>query len=348
MAGRNDFLFKRETTWGTWVAPDKALSVTDASGGPTQPRIVNDDTGPAGRGRQPAPLGEKTVAMPVNTHLYVKTLGHLLRSTCGTRASAAAGAGFRTKMLPNDDVAFDSFSVQKRYGASQAESQRGLKINGYTITARSRELVTVALDTVAKDVASVGGTWADGSAAPASISPTGLYATPMPDALRFTNGVLRLGGSLALTAGEIVVTGGTDRCEMDNVSVQFAFNIPTDAFGFCLDDATVQDLPEGARDITLRFEPNFNIVGHEFFNAWMGGVDAVAELYFEGPEYEATFPYIYKWTLPKVQYDQAQNPPVNRSYGLKRFPVQALAVVEPTVTNVDFGLVIQSTEDYTT
>jgi hypothetical protein len=172
------------------------------------------------------------------------------------------------------------------------------------------------------------------------------YEATYVEAFKFYQGVVRIGGTTALTAGELVTTGGTARNDFDNVELQCNFNVGTDAYGVNLGDRTVQTLDEGRREITIRFDPNFDTTTNEFYLAWKNGARAQIELFFQGPIFNSTFHYEMKWTLPWVVYSNGANPELNNAYGLKRHTVEGMAFVDPT-TDYDIGLVVQSTEDLT-
>lgn len=342
-------MFAEETTYGTWVTPDKALPVRSVSLTGVMPLMIPDETG-GGRGQRPGSVGEISATGNLVTLLHPTVLPFLLKTTFGTRAQVAAGAGppagFRNKLLIDDDIAFETLSIQKRYKNTLAESLRGVKVSGFTIGARTREFATCTIDFVGKDSVISGGTWSDGTAAPAVVDPVP-YETDYVEPFKFYQGVMRLGGTVALAAGELTVTGGTARNDFDNIEIAFNFNVSTDAYGVNLGDRTLQSLDEGRREITVRFDPNFNSTGNEFYLAWKNGARAVVELYFEGTEFNTGNKYMMKITLPWVVYGNGANPELNATYGLKRHTVEGNAFVDPD-TDVDVGFVIVSTEDLTT
>ena len=257
-------------------------------------------------------------------------------------------AGYRNIWLPDDDLDFGSMSIQKRYGPTVIESFRGCKVNSFTLSARSKEYAKLVANIIGKDVAPYGGEWVDGSAAPEVFAPA--YPIPMPDAFKFYQGTLRLGGTVAKNGNdELVVTGGTDRVEVDNISLEVALGLSNNAFGVVLDDYTVQSIDEGARVVTVKFEPNFKTVGLEFYNAWRNGEPAIAELYFRGPEYDTILHKNYeaKIVVPYVQYSAAANPQLDAAFGLKRTQVTGEGKLNEDVAT-DIGVVVQSTEDLST
>jgi hypothetical protein len=312
--------------------------------------MLTDETG-GGRNSRPGSVGEIGVTGTVETLLHPTVLPFLLRSVFGTRAKVAAGvgppAGFKNKLLIDDDIAFDTFSIQKRYSATLAESIRGAKMTQFTIAARTKEFATCSMEFVGKDsTITPDGEWSDGTTAPAVIDPVPYEATYV-EPFKFYQGVLRLGGAVTgPTLGELVVAGGTERVDLDNIELTCNFNVGTDAYGINLGDRTVQSLDEGRREISVKFDPNFNSTGAEFYNAWKNGARAVIELFFEGPEYTTGNKYTMKWTLPWVVYSSGANPELNATYGLKRHTVEGNAFVDPT-TECDLGLVVISTEDLT-
>lgn len=338
-------MFADELDWGEFVAPDKALPVTSSKIDRVQPLIVNADTG-GGRGRRPGVIGSRTVEGPIITGLYGGTLGFLFRTMYLARSSVAAGTGWKTKMMVDDDQDQSSLSFQKRYKGTVAESIRGGKLNGYTIGARAKEFATVELRWIAKDSAGSGGKWADDTDAPFVVDPVP-YLASEPDKLKFNEGVLAIGGSAAIVDGEIVISGATDRCEFDNLQLVVNNNLSNNGFGVCLGDVTVQSVDEGIRAITMQFEPNFATVDEEFYNAWGDGADMTALLRFQSlAQFDTGRSYEFLWALPLVRMSGAPNPELNAARGLKRQIVAADAYADPGLSNVDHSLTIISTEDY--
>src|SRR5688572_27870618 len=150
--GSEHFMWAEEPSWGTWTAPNKAIPVRTAGINPETTFMETGVTG-GGRGRRPGAVGEIAVNGPMETILYPKDLGFLIKTIFGTRAKVAAGTGWLNKLLPDDDVANESVSIQKRYSDTLAESIKGAKINTLTVAARSREYVTAAFEFAAKDAA---------------------------------------------------------------------------------------------------------------------------------------------------------------------------------------------------
>lgn len=348
MAGNEHFMYGLEPSYGVWTPPDHAIPVRSVNLTGGQPLMIPEETG-GGRGDRPGAVGEISVGPgDVVSLLHPVGVPRLLMGAFATRAVAAAGTGFRNTLLIDDDVAFDTYSFQKRYTGTLAESLRGNKMAGFTISARAREFAMITMNWVGKDsTITPGGTWSDGVAAPAVIDP--VPYDPYVGAFKFYEGVLRLGGTVALTAGEMVVTGGTERVDLDNIEIAANFNPSTDAYGVNLGDRTLQDIPEGRREITVRFDPNFGQTGAEFYNAWKNGARAVLELFFQGPEFETGQRYEMKITLPWVIYSNGANPELNAQYGLKRHTVEGRAFVDPSLGNgrLDIGIVVQSDEDLT-
>lgn len=344
MAGSEHFMFSQETVFGTYVAPTKALGVRSVTLAGTQPLLIPDETG-GGRGQRPGSPGEIGATGQMVSTLHPTVLPYLLRSVFATRAKSAAGTGFKNKLLINDDTAFDTFSIQKRYKSTLAESLRGCKITKINISAKTKEFAVCTIDWVGKDATISGGTWSDATSAPAVVDPVP-YESTYVEAFKFYQGVVRLGGTTALTSGEVVVTSPTARNDFDNVEIDINFNVGTDAYGVNLGDRTVQTLDEGRREITVKFDPNFDTSTNEFFLAWKNGTKAVVELFFQGPIYNSTFHYEMKISLPWVVYSNGATPELNNAYGLKRHTVEGMAFVDPAL-GVDIGLVIQNLDDLT-
>jgi hypothetical protein len=418
MAGKMDFSWAKESSWGGWTTPTVSMPVRTATITPTQPLMASEETA-FGRGARPGNIGEVGVTAAVTSELHPVILPNFIQAIMGTRARVDVGtaisnasvanptvittaaphgltsgdsvtivgatttptingtrvvtvtdsthftvpinvtvggaqtgtyvntvAATKSKLLPNDDVDFDSFSFQNRYSNALALSARGLRLNQLTISAAARQYALAAMDFVGKDVAVSGGVWADGSGAPAVAATA--YPAIIPDAFKFYQGVMRLGGTVALTSGELVVSGGTARNDFDSLEIAIAENLSTDAYGVNLGDRTLQSLNPGTRDITCRFQPNFDIVGAEFLLAWQSGAQAIAELYFRGGLIgkDPSTKYELKITIPYLQYTSGALPEVSRNYGLRRVSVEGMAKVDPA-TGYDIGITITSNEDFT-
>lgn len=292
-------------------------------------------------------------AVPSNTQIT-------LDMSCSVGAGAAGTVALttnRNKLLPEDNTLFDTFSFQKYYDSTHAEYVTGCKITRFGISVRSKEFARCTFEFVGKDSAKNGGTWSNGSAAPsitaythAPTGATGAYFYPpvIMDPLKFYQARISLGGTLAVTNGEIVVTNATARTEIDNLNIGVDLGVSADAFGLLLDDRTVQAVDEGARAVTVSFEPNFKVAWFEFYDLWKANPQAplIAEIYFRGPLVHGTSYTEYKVVFPNLRISSAPTVEQNAAYGLKRQTVTAQAAVDP-VTGYDMGLVIQSPEDYT-
>lgn len=344
MAGSEHFIFGEESSLGVWTTPDKALQVRSVTLTGSQPQMVPDETG-GGRGQRPGSPGEIGATGDVVSTLHPTVLPFLYRSVFAIRSKVAAGTGWRNSMLIDDDVDFDTFSIQKRYRADLAESIRGCKVTTFVIGARTKEFATSTLTFVGKDSTVNGSVWSDGTSAPAVVDPVP-YDPVYVEPFKFYQGVMRIGGTTALVGDELVITGGTERVDFDNIELTANFNVGTDAYGINLGDRTVQSLDEGRREITVKFDPNFNTTSTEFYEAWKNGERAQIDLFFEGAAYNLTNKYQMKITLPWVVYSNGANPEVNNAYGLKRHTVEGMAFVDPE-TEADIGFVVQSPEDLT-
>jgi hypothetical protein len=337
MAGNEHFMFSEETTYGTWAAPTKALPVISATVAPEAPLLIDEATG-GGRGRRDGDPGAIAVSGDVETYLYPVQVGWLLRSVFATRAVTGTGP-YTNKFLIDDDVAHDSFSLQKRYSASTAESVRGAKINRIQITARTREFAMLSLGFVGKDATINGSVWSDGTSAPSVLSPT--YPASIPEAFKFYQGQIIFGGTVAEVSGELQVTGGTAEVDFDNIELEMNFNIGTDAYGVNLGDRTIQTADEGRRELMVRFDPNFDTNPSAYYTAWKAGTPAVIQLHFEQGTDEMTI------VLPNVKYETGALPELNADYGLKRYTVEGVPLLDQTLDR-DVGMVIISDEDLVT
>lgn len=252
-------------------------------------------------------------------------------------ASTVASPTHITTLSPHGLSTGDRVTIAGHTGSTPA-------VDGtYTVTVIDSTHFTVPVNV---SVGGTGGTVTE--IAPAVIDPVP-YDVDEPEKLRFDEGVLILGGSKALTSGEIVLTGGVERCEFDNIQLVLDNGLSNDAFGVCLGDPTVQDIIEGTRAISLRFEPNFAAVDEEFYNKWGNGTELSALLKFVSKaEYDTGFHYEFWWALPLVKISNAPNPELNATRGLKRQTVEAMAFSDQSLAGApDHSLVIQSSEDLT-
>jgi hypothetical protein len=342
--GAEHLMFAKETVFGTWVAATTALPVESVSLGGEMPLIENRDTGGGKAARAPR-AGAVAVTGEIATHIYGKTLPALLKGVYGTKAKTADGTGFINKLLPNDDTAHESFSMQKRYSAAVAESFKGVRIAGYKVEASAGELAKLTVRTEGQDFGVPGGTWTDGTSAPAVQSPS--YAAGQTDPMVFYEGSIQIGGTIALTSGEIVVTGGTQRHAIDNISFDIDYGLITDDYEVYKDSRVRNSIDDGARTIEIGFEPNWATVGTEFLLAWKTQATAVIELIFTSANtYDTAKPYVYKWTFPSVRYSAAAAPELSSEYALKRTSVAGQAFYNSTATS-DHGLVIKCDADLT-
>lgn len=337
-------MFAEEGAWGQWTTPTSAMPVRSANLQGQQPLMNTEETG-GGRGMLPGAIGEVGAGGPIACNLHPILLPVLIRSAFGSRTTAGAGTGYRNALLPDDEVAFESFSFQQRYKTNLALNIKGAKMSSMTIAAATRQFAQFTSEWVAKDIALAGGTWSDDTASAAVVDPPP-YLAAMPAPFKFYEGVMRLGGTVSNVGNELVVAGGVAMNDFDNIEVAFTFNQSADAYGVNLGDRTVQSIDEGAREIAVRFAPNFAVASSAYWAAWKAGEPAVVELYFAGVEYDGVGNknYEMKITLPYVQYSAAPLPEVSRNYGLRRMSVEGAGKVDPTLL-VDSGFVIQGTED---
>lgn len=434
MPSAQHFMYAKETTWGTYVAPTVACPVRTVSIKAAQPLLQNTDTG-GGRGERPGVSGALSVSGDLTGKLYPRGLGLLLRGMYRTRAKTSSvssstvnvstwtigtftppGSGgtkvttsgahgmavgdwitvagatggtptpngerqvinvesstvfyinlttsstaptggtvaktsIRNKLLMDDSQAFDSYSLQKRFGSSVAESVVGAKMGGYKITAKAKEFVEFVANFTAKDSATKGTVssfFADGTtAAPNVADPTNLYPWGVNDPVAFVGGSITLGGSVALTSGELVYTGGTMRHSFDNITLEVKQDLAADDYEVYLDSRLLGSLFEGKRSIMLGWDPNFEIVDNEFFHAWKFAQTAVVKLAFQGRLHGATgVREGFEFVFPNVRYEDAPNPDVSGDIQLQRVPVKARAQFD-SATNTDHGLVITCGEDLT-
>jgi Phage tail tube protein len=344
VAGNEHFMFLEEAQWAQWATPTLAIPVSDVNIKPDQPLMIPSETG-GGRGRRAGGKGELSVAGKLTTSLYPEGVPRLLATMFAMRAKSSLGAGFKSKLLIDDEKDIVSVSMQKRYRGDVAESIRGAVLDSFVIEAKTKEFVKLTLNYVAKDAALNGGTWADGTPAPAVVEPVPYPAT-FWHAYRFYEGEIQLGGTVALSGGELVVSGATSKSTFDNVNLEVKNTVGKEGFGINLGDPTIQSADLGKRDVTIKYDPNFDREHGTFYQDWRDGADGVVALYFEAADFDTGHPHRMKFVLPLVRTAEAPLPDLNAAYGLKRFTVTQEGFTEPT-TGHDIGLTVDALDDLT-
>jgi hypothetical protein len=319
MAGKMDFSWAKESSWGGWTTPTVSMPVRTATITPTQPLMASEETA-FGRGARPGNIGEVGVTAAVTSELHPVILPNFIQAIMGTRARVDVGTAISNASVANPTV----ITTAAPHGLTSGDS---VTIVGATTTPtiNGTRVVTVTDSThftVPINV-TVGG------------AQTGTYVN-----------------TVAATKSKLLPN---DDVDFDSFSFQNRYSnaLALSARGLRLNQLTIsaaalQSLNPGTRDITCRFQPNFDIVGAEFLLAWQSGAQAIAELYFRGGLIgkDPSTKYELKITIPYLQYTSGALPEVSRNYGLRRVSVEGMAKVDPA-TGYDIGITITSNEDFT-
>ena len=263
-----------------------------------------------------------------------------------TRAKIAAGLGCLNKLLPDDDVANSSRvhpeALQRRRWPSRSRAPR-------STPSRSRRARASTSPRPSSSPPRMplprGGEFSNGDTAPAVVDPVP-YSAGLPDAFKFYEAELLIGGTTALTAGEIVVTGGIARCEIDNVELEANFNLATDAYGLCLDDRRCRTCRGPAR-AHHPLRPQLRDGRGRVLQRLAGGTPAVVEsCTSSAPSSRPGRPTSSSGPCPTSSTSGAPLPSSTPSTGSSARPSRAGAYVDPTL-GVDWGLTWKTLDDLT-
>ncbi len=339
------FLFANESAWGTFQAPSKGLYVESCDVGSNRGLEIPDTTG-AGRGRKFAWLGEKPVAGKLVLLAWPQYVGSLLKAlftTVNTDRQETTTA-YRHKLLLDDTADLGSISMEKQYGGSSGTTQfiKGAVCTNLTISAAVKAALKLSLGYVAKDEAWAGGNWEDGTAAPAAATNPVPYAAGLAMPFKFHEGAVYKGGSLALTDGEIVVTGGTAIAYIE--ACEIAIDMGLDSFFGLNNTPNVVALRPGGRKVSLKADLDWQGVDNAYTLAHRAGTETVWQLKFVGPVIASTYYYEFIVTLPRVIPATAPATAIQGAKTRRKQPITYEALVEDTTTHADIGLVIQTTD----
>lgn len=343
------FIFSNEVSWATFVAPSKALPIISCDLASERGLVIPDITN-YGRARGIAFRGEKPVAGTLELHAFPNYLGSLLKAMMTSVVSTQQGAmtAWRHKLLFADGSPTGSLSIEKQYdgpSGSNAQFARGVKISKCVISCKAKEPATFKFDLVAQDEAWSGGTWENGASAPAAPTTPVPYPATLQLPFRFDIGQLLYGGTLALTSGEIVVTGGTAIAYTEMVEI--TIDMKQDDVYVLNNTPCVGALRDQGRKISIKMDLDWIGVDDDYVDYHRAGTEGVLQLRFVGRTIVAGPPTYYEEmfiTLPRVAPAKAAPPPIG---GDKKRRVQTVvyeALYENTTTGKDFGLVIQNEE----
>lgn len=344
---KEHFAYALESTWGTYVTPTKAFAARRVSGNPKVNYETPDETG-AGRAQAGVYQLERAVQGTIEASLRPENVASLFKTILGSVVSTqqATSAAYRHKMLPDDTTEIGSFSGQIARANGTTVAFRGATVKTLRIQAEAKQVARFAIDYVAKDFAAIAGTWADGTAAPATaVTFASLYpASPRAEPLKFFQGTILLGGTKAITGGEIIVTGGAAQIGVRRCEIAIDEGTETDDFNITT-DPTIQSAQATKRKITATLDIDQKIAVGTFRDAHLAGTDMVLTLDFTGPIIASTYPFLFRAVLPVLKVTDSPEADVDGGQGLKRVTVELTAFADDSLAGTpDIGIVFQNKE----
>lgn len=303
-------IVKKQSAWGTWVTPDKAIPVDSWSLDPGAARVERRVSG-VGLGLKYNWLGGKLVTGSFEMPGWMSYLGLFLQAAGFTDivSTLKSTPAYEHGMLINDASQPAGLSVQLKRTAAAASNLLGVMINKLTFNCQAGEPLVMSGDYIAKDEAPTGGTWDhDGSAAPAVIaSPAYFASTILP--FRFHHAALTIGGTVTFndTTNIFTISGGTAyTVEMAEVSLDNALD-PR----LFLNNRTAQNVVAQDRSVTGRLDldqSTYNAALHDLYRA---GTRAAVSLYFNsGTIIASTYDYELEIVLPLADFGNAPLPDI--------------------------------------
>ena len=339
------FIYSKQSAFGTWVTPTRALPVESADIQSGREKLNLNVTG-AERDPYVHVLGAKPVSLALVLPWWTVNVATLL-NTCLTDnaiTEISAGAVYDHGLLFDDTAFLGALSGQVKYKSDLARNVIGAVPNGLTIGAAIKEPAKLTFDFIAKDEAIAGGTWDyDGvTASPAVIaSPT--YGTLRRPLMFYDAGVV-IGGTPAINAGTQKITLGSGTAYTKLNAIEFAINNNLDADGFGLvADPTVQELGPGNRDIQVTFEMSWSDYATTFYVAARNGTAMAVSLDLVGQVIASTYKYEAHIVAPSVFFDPVNLPPISGDKARKKIQVTGTVQKDPT-TGVGFGIWLRTGE----
>jgi len=343
---KEHFAYAVESAFGGYVTPTKGYIVRTGDNPTKRTYDTPEETG-AGRSVTIQDPLEKVVSLSLNASARPQNFLSLMATMFRGVTSTIQGAGpaYRHKLLPDDALELGSISAQMAHSNGVTRALKGAVARQLRIIGEAKAVTRWELDMVVKDSAIVGGTWADGSAAPATaVAFDSLYSANLQPSLAFYQGSLLLGGTKALTTGEIVVTGASAQAGVRRAQIQIDFNTEADDFNVTT-DYTINSAQAAKRNIEVSIDMDVKVAGAFFTAAHLSNDDVVLQLDFTGPIIAATFPWLLRVTLPKLKVTDAPQAPIDGNQGLKRTTITMGAMADPSLTgSPDIGMVLQNTD----
>jgi hypothetical protein len=343
---KEHFAYELEATWGTYIAPTKAFACRRVALNGKQTYEFPDETG-GGRAQAGVYRLERGVSGTIEASLRPENVASLFKTVLASVVSTQQGAttAYRHKMLADDTAEIGSFSGQIARANGVTEAFKGATPKVLRIQAEAKQVARFAMDFVAKDLAVVGGTWADGSAAPSAVTFDSLYAAaPRAEPLKFFEGSILLGGSKSLTSNEITVTGNTAKIGVRRCEVAIDLGTEEDDFNITT-DPTIQSAQAVKRKITATLDIDQKQAVGTFRQNHLDGTDMILVLDFTGPIIATTYPWLFRTVLPILKVSDAPQADIDGGQGLKRVTVELTAYADASLTgSPDVNIIFQNKE----
>lgn len=337
-------VFSRESSFGTWVTPAKAIPVSEAGIQSARETIKAAVTG-TGRGRWAAWRGAKPVAGPLKMPFWPVGVGTILSTfLTDVAATSVAGGVYDQGLLPNDAAAHKGLSIQQIYSAAVALNVLSAYVNSMTLTAAIKESAQIEFEMEAKDEALAGGTWDyNGGASPAIVS-VPAYAALSLRPFIFYDAVIVAGGTASLNDAQnkIAIAGGTTYSKIENLEIGMSLNLDTDGFGLA-QDPTRQSLAPGERVISAKFDIDWTDLSTTFYSAWRAGSELALHASFIGPLITGSYYYEAHIIIPALHFDAVPLPSIAGEKGRRKQTVTGEAVTEAT-TGYDINVWLRTSE----
>jgi hypothetical protein len=342
-------VYKRETTFGTWVTPDKWLPVSTFNINSAREVLDDSLTGLANRGLYGTVLGGKPVNGNIGLPWHFVNIGSIFRSFMRDCTTTNPYAGvYDHAMLFDDTQGLLGLSVQAqhKYVAGAGDN---LAINILSAVCGSMKIAMATKERVlldgafeAKDEAKAAGTWDwSGGASPAEIA-TPAYSAVLGHFM-FYHAAVVIGGTPAISGGKISVGGGTTYSKINTLDISIDNGLDAEGFGLTT-DPTRQEIWPGDRKITADFEISWTNLSTTFYDAWRAKTQmALLVDLVSATTIASTYKYEAHIAIPGLVLDPATLPDIVGTKEKRKQSVSGRAQVDAT-TAKDFGIWIRTSE----
>jgi hypothetical protein len=336
----------KETAWGTWVTPTKAIPVINFSGSVGRSRIEGRYSG-ASRGVYGRWPGAKEPSGSLEMPLWSELLGYFLYAAQFEITTSTPSGATTTRehgCLPIDDPEIvRSLSIQAQHGGTHAVNYLGVVADKLTLSVKAKEAATLALDWKARDEAPAGVAWDyDGTTVSDALIANPIYFARTLRPYIFTDATLVTGGTVALdgTKKQFTVTGGTARTKLDNLEIALSQGFDLPIFNGAPTPGAAR---AGDRSVTGKFDYDLSTMNRAFYDEYRAGTQVALQLTLTGPVIETTLRRKFVVTLPLIDFDDASWPEIAGGNGRQVRSVAFTAIQDPT-SGYDIGCTIADTQ----